>query len=118
MGQSYQRGSIRKVQRLRGDGVWEWLYRVRGKMKQEKFKVSDFPTEKALWKHLETAIRVLNKGVSEPIPVAVTMGTVIKQYRDMHLSAQAKSTQNTDGSMLKVHIEPRWESVRIADAIL
>jgi hypothetical protein len=45
MGQVYQRGSIRRVSRLRGDDVWEWRYRVRGKMKQEKFKVADYPIE-------------------------------------------------------------------------
>ena len=44
--------------RLRGDDVWEWHYRVRGKMKQEKFKVADYPTEKALWKHLATSVRL------------------------------------------------------------
>jgi hypothetical protein len=49
MGQSYQRGSIGRIPRLRGDDVWEWRYRVLGKMKQEKFKVADYPTEKALW---------------------------------------------------------------------
>ena len=28
MSQAYQRGSIRRVHRLRGDDVWEWRYRV------------------------------------------------------------------------------------------
>ena len=48
MGQVYQRGSVRRVKRAKGNDVWEWRYRVRGKMKQEKFKVADYPTEKAL----------------------------------------------------------------------
>ena len=65
MSQAYQRGSIRRVHRLRGDDVWEWRYRVRGKMKQEKFNVADYPTEKALWTHLETSVRLLNEGAAE-----------------------------------------------------
>ena len=100
---------------MRGDDVWEWRYRIHGKMKQQKFKIADYPTEKALWKHLDISVRLLNEGAVEPVPVAVDMGTVIKRYRDEYLPALAKSTRNTDGSMMKVHIEPKWGSVRIAD---
>jgi hypothetical protein len=38
-----------------------WRYRVRRKMKQDKFKVADYPTDKALWQRLGTAIRLLNE---------------------------------------------------------
>jgi hypothetical protein len=34
-------------------------------MKQEKFNVADYPTEKALWTHLETSVRLLNEGAAE-----------------------------------------------------
>ena len=84
--------------------MWEWRYRVRGEMKQEKFKVTDSPTKKAL-----------NEGAAEPVPIAVTMGQLIDRYRSEYLPTLAKSTRNTDGSMLKVHIEPKWGSVGIAD---
>jgi hypothetical protein len=57
MGGVYQRGSIRRVKRAKGNDVWEWRYRVKGSMKQEKYSVDEYPTEKALWKHLSTAIR-------------------------------------------------------------
>ena len=43
-------------------------------MKQEKFKVADYPTEKALWTHLEASVRLLNEGAAEPVPIAVTSG--------------------------------------------
>src|SRR5271154_4094708 len=111
MSQAYQRGSIRRVHRLRGDDVWEWRYRIHGKMRQEKFSVADYPTEKALWTHLETSVRLLNEGAEKPVPVAATMGMVIENYRDVYLPTLAKSTRNTDGSMLRVHIEPKWGSV-------
>lgn len=115
MGQAYQRGSIRRVPRRRGDDVWEWRYRVRGKMKQEKFSVADFPTEKAMWTHLATAVRRLNEGADKPAPIASTIGELVTRYQLEYLPTLAKSTRNTDGSMLRVHIEPRWGSVVIAD---
>lgn len=48
-------------------------------MKQEKFKVAGYPTEKALWKHLEPSFRLLNQGVLKPVAIAVCMGTVIQR---------------------------------------
>jgi integrase len=84
-------------------------------MKQEKFKVADYPTEKALWTHLETSVRLPNEGAAEPVPIAVTMGKLIDRYRSEYRPTLAKSTRNTDGSMLRVHIEPIWGSVGIAD---
>jgi integrase len=113
MGQLYQRGSIRKVRRAKGNDVWEWRYRRKGKMKQQMFPVADFPTERALWKHLDTSVRLLNEDA--PLPVAVTMGTVIQRYLDEYLPTLSRSTQNTDGSMLRVHIKPVWGSVGISD---
>jgi hypothetical protein len=84
-------------------------------MKQEMFRVSEFPNEKALWKHLETPISLLNSGVERPVPVAITMGKVIEQDRKEHLPELAKSTRDSDDSMLRVHIEPRWAEVLVAN---
>ena len=50
-----------------GCDVCEWRYRVREKMRQKKFNVADYPTQKTLWKHLETSVRLLNEEVSEPV---------------------------------------------------
>ena len=52
MGSSYQRGSIRNATGARGGEVWEWRYRVRGKMRQQMFPVAGFPTEKAMRRYL------------------------------------------------------------------
>jgi len=73
------------------------------------------PLEKALWKHLSTAIRLLNDEAEEPLPVAITMGVVIQRYLDEYLPTLSKSTQNTDGSMLRVHVRPMWGCVGISD---
>jgi hypothetical protein len=42
-------------------------------------------------------------------------GNGYRSLRAEYLPTLAKSTRNTDGSMLKVHIEPKWGSVGIAD---
>jgi integrase len=56
---------------------------------------------------------VLNE--EAPLPVAITMGTVIERYLRDYLPNLSKSTQNTDGSMLRVHIKPMWGTVGISD---
>jgi hypothetical protein len=101
MSQVYQRGSLRRVRRASGNDVWEWRYRVKGKMRQEKYPVATYLTEKAMLRHLETAIKLLNAGAEKPIPVAATMGVLIQRYRKDYLGGLAKSTRNTDGSMIR-----------------
>jgi integrase len=84
-------------------------------MHQETFPVAEFKTEKSLWRHLQARIELLNSGdkpVAYESPIA-TMGTLMQKYRDKYLSGLAKSTRDTDGSMLKVHFEPRWHDTLI-----
>src|ERR1035437_1097198 len=115
IGKSYQRGTLRRVKRVSGTDAWEWRYTLRGKQKQETFSVAEFPTEKDIWQHLETSISLLNRGTREPLPLSVTMGTVIDRYVKEYLPELAKSTRDTDGSMLKLHIKPRWGKVPVAE---
>ncbi len=115
MSESYQRGSIRRIKRASGRQVWEWRFRIKGTMRQETFSVDEFPTQKVLWPHLETRIRLLNQGESVPVPRAVKMGQLITKYIAEYLSELAKSTRDTDGSMLRVHFEPHWSDTLIAD---
>jgi hypothetical protein len=46
-------------------------------MKQQTFSAADLPTEKSTWQHLEIPISILNQGPSKPLPLALTMGTLI-----------------------------------------
>lgn len=84
-------------------------------MKQQMFPVADFPTEKAIRKHLAASITLLNGDREEPLPLVTTMGGVIDRYRAEVLPELARSTRGTDESMLKVHISPRWAHTPIAD---
>ena len=115
MSESYQRGSIRRIKRANGKQVWEWRYRDKGTMRQQTFPVADFANQKALWAHLETRIKLLNEGEGMPLPQAATMQQLITKYKDKQLPLLAKSTRDTDGSMLRVHFEPRWSDSLIAD---
>ena len=108
MGAVYQRGSVRRIKRKSGVEVWEWRYRHKGKQRQETFSVADFPTEKSLWKHLESSISVINEGVAPVLPSAITVGMVVDRYIKEYLPDLAKSTRDTDRSMLRCHIWNYW----------
>jgi len=85
-------------------------------MRQQMFRVADFPTETKLKKHLAKSIEKLNdESDEEPTPLITTLGGVIKKYRADVLPELAKSTRGTDESMLAVHIEPKWATLPIAD---
>jgi len=108
----YQRGSVRREPRSGGD-VWVWRYRVKGIMKQETFPATKFKVEKELWKHLEPALNRLNDGMAEPVPIAVTLGAVMKKYEEEYLPELSKASRQTDTSMFNATIRPRWEDVSI-----
>ncbi|MFC6644863.1 tyrosine-type recombinase/integrase [Granulicella cerasi] len=115
MADTYQRGSIRKVDRAKGKKVWEWRYRVRGKMYQRTFACSEFPAKKDIWAHVDTLAKTVNEQqvvVKTPDP---TMSMLMVKYMTKQLPELAKSTRDTDKSMLRVHFFPRWELVKIKD---
>src|SRR4051794_34743667 len=112
MSTRYQRGSVRRESRSGGD-VWVWRYRIKGIMKQETYPVAEFNTEKGLWKHLEPALSRLNDGMAEPIPIAVTLGTVMNKYEKEYLPELSKATRQTDTSMFKSTIRPKWKDAPV-----
>ena len=89
-----------------------------GKQKQETFSTPEFPTEKDIWQHLETSISLLNRSTKRALPLSVTMGVVIDRYVKEYLPDLAKSTRDTDGSMLKLHIKPHWGKVPVTEVEL
>jgi len=115
MGQVYQQGSIRRVKRAKGGEVWEWRYRVRGKMRQQMFQVADFPTEKKLRQHLAASIAQLNGEQEAPLPIITTVGGLIERFRLEVLPELARSTRETYESTFVAQIIPRWADKPIAD---
>ena len=115
MGQVYQQGSIRRVKRAKGGEVWEWRYRVRGKMRQPMFPVADFPTEKKLRQHLAASIAQLNGEQEAPLPIITTVGGLIERFRLEVLPELARSTRETYESTFVAQIIPRWADKPIAD---
>ena len=111
MSQVYQRGSLRKVKRANGNEVWEWRYRVQGRMQQQMLRVSDFPTRKAVWEHLQHSVLTLNRETKKTLPGAVTIGMLADRYIEEYLPDLAKSTRDTWKGVLELHIKPHWDKV-------
>lgn len=111
MSRVYQRGSIRKVKRASGIQVWEWRYRDQGKMKQQMLLVSDFPTVKDVWAHLQHSIQTINSAEGKTVPGAVTVGTLADRYIKEYLPELAKSTRDTWQGVIELYIKPHWGKV-------
>src|SRR5665213_348995 len=113
MSSRYQRGSLRREKRAGGKEVWVWRYRVRGVMKQEVFPVEDAKTEKVMWKQLEPALTLLNDGFAAPVKLVCTLGVVMDKYEKEYLSELSKATRQTDTSMFRSTIRPKWEGTPV-----
>jgi integrase len=84
-------------------------------MRQETYPVALYKTKTAMWQHLEPSIRVLNNQLAAPVPLAPTLGDVIKRYMEQNLPKLAKSTQDTQNGELRIHIEPRWGDITLTE---
>jgi integrase len=84
-------------------------------MKQESFSVALFPTEKTMWKHLESSISRLNPETTDEVRGPISMKTLITRYRKEVLPELARSTRGTYDSAFKLYIEPKWGDVRLGD---
>jgi len=99
------------VKRANGNHVWEWRYRVNGRMKQQMLRVADFPTAKAVKAHLEHSVSALNQATEKILPGAVTVGMLTDRYIKEYLPDLAKSTRDTWEGVLRKHIKPHWDKV-------
>lgn len=111
MSRVYQRGSLRKVKRASGNYVWEWRYRDQGLMKQQMLQVSDFPTVKDVWEHLQHSIQTLNSAEGKTLPGAVTIGALADRYIREYLPELARSTSTTWQGVIDLYIKPHWGDV-------
>jgi len=114
----YQQGSIRKVPRATGH-VWEVRFsNITGGKRTRKtiiFPVnSEYPTEKAVRKAIQTQVTLANSD-SERSKVAATFGAITELYRSEHLPTLKHSTQSTNKYLLKDYIEPRWAELRLEE---
>ena len=74
----------------------------------ESYPVAQFPTESALWQHLEPAISRLNNGDARPIPMAPTMGDLVRRYQTEYLIKLSKSTQVRQRPPSMFTFSARW----------
>lgn len=112
---SFQRGSLRRVDRAKGRFAWEFRYRVRENgvptLKQLTLCGEKYPTEAAVRRKLESKVIQLNenKPITEP-----TMGAVIDCYIEQEKLERAKSWQNYL-LLMNRHIRPVWGGFRLSD---
>jgi integrase len=116
--QRYQAGSIRKAPRSQGF-AWEFRYyyndeKGQRKAKSQTFDSTVYKTERAVRKAIEGQLSALNANTLAG-RADVTFGQVIDRYLTEELPALKHSTQMTNRSLLRVHIRPHWDDVRVAD---
>lgn len=51
--------------------------------------------------------------MAEPIPIAVTLGVVMKKYEEEYLPELSKASRQTDTSMFNATIRPKWKDTPI-----
>jgi len=116
--QRYQHGSIRKVQRAHGF-AWEFRYYATDESGQRKARVQTFDsaiykTERDVRKAVQGQLATLNANTLAG-RVNMTFGALIDRYLADELPTLKHSTQNTNRSLLNLHIRPRWSEHRLTD---
>lgn len=131
---TYQAGSIRKVQRKSGIAIWEYRYRdhsVAGSpMRQITLSTLEFPTKAKALVHLQEQVLKINGPDAFRAHNKVTMGVLIDRFqteeRLEEIVRQAPGEVTiTDGlsystaagyrSYLNKHVKPRWSKTAIVD---
>jgi integrase len=116
--QRYQKGSVRKVPRSHGF-AWEFRYRYtdddgRRREKVQTFDSSAFGSEFELRKAMESQMSALNDGTLRA-RMDATFGDLISKYLKEELPKLKSSTQSTNTSMAKLHVQPRWGNNKISE---
>lgn len=115
----YQHGHVRRVARAGGCFAWEYLYRqtdedgVR-RQKMQTFSSDEYPTEASVWKAVEGQLASMNANTLAG-KVSFTFGQLIDKYLEEELPTLAWSTQQTNRSLVELHIRPKWGDTRLAD---
>ena len=115
----YQHGHVRRVPRAGGLFAWEYMYRqtdpdgVR-RQKMQTFSSDEYPTEASVWKAVEGQLGSMNANTLVG-KISFTFGQLIEKYLKEELPTLAWSTQQTNRSLIELHIRPKWGDTRLAD---
>jgi integrase len=114
----YQHGSVRKVPRSQGF-AWEFRYYSTDSDGKRKLKVQTFdslkhPTEAAVRKAVEPLLGSLNSDTLAG-KLAATLGTIIERYYRDELPSLRHTTQQTNKSLINLHILPAFGAVKLTD---
>jgi hypothetical protein len=130
----FQEGSLRKVQRKSGAEMWEYRYRNHAEsgspMRQITLSVLEYPTATKARIRLQEEVLRINGPESFRAHVKPTLGVVVEKFKTeerfeeilnmppgAEISSDGMSYSTVAGysSYLTKHIEPRWNSVFLAD---
>lgn len=116
--QRYQKGSVRKVPRSQGF-AWEFRYYYtdedgKRREKVQTFDSAAYETEFDVRKAMENQMSSLNEGTLRE-RMDETFGGLITKYLKEELPKLKLSTQGTNASMIRLHIEKQWKNHRIVD---
>jgi hypothetical protein len=115
----YQHGHIRRVTRSGGGFAWKYQYRqtdpdgVR-RIKSQTYNPDKYPTKASVWEALEGQLGSLNEDTLAG-KIEYTMGQLCDKYLTDELPTLAWSTKQTNDSLVKCHIKPKWENICLAD---
>ncbi len=108
---SFQRGSLRRVDRAGGQFAWEFRYRVReggaSTMKQITLSGAEFPTEAAARRKLESLVLKINAQTPYGAIQELTLSAVMDRYIEDEMPERPKSKE-TYLVLMNKHLRPRW----------
>jgi Phage integrase, N-terminal SAM-like domain len=114
--QRYQKGRVRMVPRSHGF-AWACRYRYTdhdGKRRErvQTFESSAYKTQFELRKAMESQMSALNDGTLG-VRLDSTFGDLVSKYLKEEPPKLKPSTQSTNSSMAKLHVEPHWKDHKI-----
>ena len=94
---SFQRGSLRKVERAGGQFAWEFRYRVRengvSTQKQVTLSGAEYPTEAAAKRKLESLILKINADTPYAAMQELNLNAVMDRYIEDEMPERPKTKE-------------------------
>lgn len=114
---SFQRGSLRKVERAGGQFAWEFRYRVRengvSTQKQVTLSGAEYPTEAAAKRKLESLVLKINTDTPYAAMQDLNLNAVMDRYIEDEMPERPK-TKETYLMLMNKHLRPQWGEHRLS----
>lgn len=120
----YQKGFFSRLKRKSGPDVWMYRWREIGPKGEARMRkqvigtLQQYPSKTAAWRAVELLRLDINYEAPRPESLPADLGELIEHYRKIELDRSQPSNRKTDqtkqvyNSILRTHIEPRWQQYR------